>query len=230
MISFFYSKLYSKKRLKNKFSIAPKDISNFAVSVNELPLYGSFSCKYTFNEMGVDYGCELVTTDKQVNFTLSRNLIVKKYTDQRYQGRDIVQKLERKKDFIIDHLIAKFITNLESLTPEVNPGEEKVIEWLRVSTEVLKRAISKIDGIDTILQYKIFFTPQSVRIIAYNVDLELKIVEGKVMFKAFNYKDNKETNSQPVYNVLIKAQYNDIFNYIIQLFKAIKECEDSQLS
>ncbi|EQC44355.1 hypothetical protein [Bacteriovorax sp. Seq25_V] len=225
MISFFYSKLYSKKRLKNKFTLAPKDITKLAVSVNEEPLYGSFACKYTFSDDGIDYGCDYKTTDKKVDFTLSRKLIVKKYSDQRFQGRDMVEKLEKKKAYVIDHLITKFITKLETLTPEANPGEEKVIEWTRVSTEVLKRAIAKIDGIDTILQYKIFFTPEAIRIIAYNVDLELKVVNGQVMFKAFNYKDSKETNLQPVYNVLIKAQYNDLFNYIIQILKVIKEKE-----
>lgn len=225
----FIKMLGSKTILKKTFFKKIMEVEQINISVNEHPQENSFNCKFVVQSNGENWGIDYTTNNKQTHYIISKNTFALHYREFKILKNSVVKKFEYKKANFIAHQIKTFTQSLSTITPQNNPGEEKVNEWLRVSLEVLKKALTSIDHKNTILCYKLFFGQNSIRIIIYNIDIELINFNNKVIFKAFNYKNDKEKFKDPVYNVELKYSYNDIFNQFIMLLNEIRQTENKYL-
>lgn len=234
------SMLYSKKTLNNEVFNREKLINSpiwLALSFNENPKYGEIEQKISYTHNSTSYGILENYKSESMLMTLSKNKIVKSY---QFEKEDVIQNLQRievTKQELIKKQIEETIASLAALTPETVAQEEKAWEWFRVSMDVLINAISKIDNIDTILQYKLFWglrdTVMTSRLIIYNLDIEINILDQGLLFTVYNFKDSSDKTTQgktPDQKVLIKGVYNDIFNKYIEVLKAIRKAEDKILN
>lgn len=228
MLKFLFNTLYSKKKIRNSLFKNQSRCLDFKMKVNELN-DNQFQTLMTFefekdkNENEQKFGLRLFSKDDSNYYQVSKNNISKVFKIKNFLANNPKKDILQLKDKVIGNLIADFTKELSKVAPANSPGEEKVLEWLRVSLEVLKRAVDSIDNDKTILQYQIYFNKNSLRVIIYNLDLEIKTLEGRVFFKAFNYQNNKELYSTPVYNVEFKALYNDVFNQFILLLNHLQK-------
>lgn len=225
----FIKFLGSKTLLKKAFFKKKPDLVQLNISVNEVVLDNYYSCKYVEHYTDINWGAQYSTNKKQTHFTISKNTFALKFHEYKTLTKSIVEKFEQRKNENIATQIKTFQNGLLAITPDQNKGEEKILEWLRVSLEVLKKGLTTIDHKDLILQYKLFFSKNNIRIIIYNIDIELINFSGKIIFKAFNYKNDKEKFKEPLYNVELKYSYNDIFNLFIILLNEIKATENKYL-
>lgn len=225
----FIKFLGSKTLLKKAFFKKKQDLVQLNISVNEVVLENFYTCKFVEHYHDNIWGADYSTNTKRTNFTISKNTFALKYQEFKIINKSICTKFENKKNESIAVQIKLFQDGLTTVTPVQNKGEEKILEWLRVSLEVLKKGLSTIDHKDLILQYKLFFSKNNIRVIIYNIDIELINFNGKIIFKAFNYKNDREKFKEPLYNVELKYSYNDVFNLFIILLNEIKATENKYL-
>ncbi len=137
------------------------------------------------------------------------------------------------KDLIILSAIEAFKKKLENLTPEKMPGEEKAIEWFRVSMEVVKRSLMDFDSSESELQYKLFYGKKPntdseevvtiFRFIYFNLDILFE-VSDHFYYQVIDKKSGIP-GEEKVQKGIIKGVYNDFFNHIIEVLSLIKSLE-----
>lgn len=237
MLSLFYSK---KRIMTDVFDLSKLENQStwLALSFNEEPKYGQLEQKFSYTaDNNKQFGIyENYKTDG-LELKLSIDHIAKEYHYTSTEQIERIKEIEKVKETLISKQINATIEEMKKLSPEVVSMEEKAWEWFRVSMDVLINAISKIDNIETILQYKLFWGYRdgvmTTRLLAYNLDIQINILKEGLLLTVYNFK-NSENRSikdrEPDQRVLIKGVYNDFFNKYIEVLKAIKNAESRILS
>jgi hypothetical protein len=236
MLSLFYSK---KRIMDEVFDLSKLENQPtwLALSFNEEPKYGQLEQKFSYTEGKKQFGIFENYKSDGLDLKLSVDNIVKDYNYTSTDQLEYIKRVEAIKETLVAKQINATIEEMKSLTPESVPMEEKAWEWFRVSMDVLINAISKIDNIETILQYKLFWGfrdgVMTSRLLAYNLDIQINILKEGLLLTVFNFKNSEDKSvagKEPDQRVLIKGVYNDFFNKYIEVLKAIRTAESRILS
>jgi len=232
MLSLFYSK---KKLLQEVLDLKKiKDNQTWlAIEFNNEPKYGQIGQKISYTHNNDQYGVQHILKDNASDTTISKNRIVKALGLDSAEAHKITSDINQFKSTLITHQINATLASMKELSPEAVSMEEKAWEWFRVSMDVLINAISKIDNVETILQYRLFWgikdDVMTTRLLAYNLDIQINILPTGLLLTVYNFKDSTDRSikdREPDQRVLVKGVYNDFFNKYIEVLKAIKSIED----
>ncbi|WP_034719767.1 hypothetical protein [Bacteriovorax sp. DB6_IX] len=231
MLSLFYSKKKLTAEILNHYKENNSPLW-LAINFNPSPKFGEISQALSYTQQDTTLGLNKIYRSEETELTLSMNHIAKKDTLRAEEALSFNRDFEDLKSQLIKKQIDASIEKLKELTPEKVPLEEKAWEWFRVSMDVLINALKKIDHVETILQYQLFWgikdDVMTIRLIAYNLDIQFNILEEGLLLTVFNFKDSSERSikdREPDQRVLIKGVYNDFFNKFIEVLKTIKDVE-----
>lgn len=139
------------------------------------------------------------------------------------------------KNLIEGHILKEFEIfktqlNKGEFSPLQAENEEKALEWIRVSFEVLKKAIiESITNEDFLFQCKIFAgtNPQTkqkeIRIITFNLDITLILLENNNL-RVIIYNNKPGIDPKTIKPSLIgdySLRKREIFDHIIDLFSLL---------
>lgn len=134
---------------------------------------------------------------------------------------------------LIDYQLKKFIIHLRNseTTQAIDPnGEIKGHEWLRVSFEVLKKAIEHaLQSKDLIFDPTIFIgnrpgtNEEIIRIMCYNLDINYQFLsDGSLHVRVFDDKNrNRGDNNKPSFHAIFTGMKNQVMDELIKLMSTI---------
>lgn len=134
---------------------------------------------------------------------------------------------------LLDLYIKRYINLLKTSDEKLatDPaGEQKGHEWLRVSFEVLKRAIDHAKSEDDLLFDPVLFMGQRpgtneevLRLLCYNLDINYQFLsDGTIHVRVYDDKNKeREENKKPSFHAVFIGMKNQVFDEMIKLLSTV---------
>lgn len=224
-----FKKLTINEVKENLANLSLNDYRWLSLSVNEA-IEVQEEQKRLFQLSGnKNFSLELIKIQNQIKLGLNN----KKMNIE--NDNEVTINIER----FLNESIATFIDRKKSILTEGNKdildfeGETKAHEWIRVSFEVLKKALEEAKNKeDLIVEYRLFMgkRPKSeenlIRLLAYNLDITyLFHSNGDLQVIVYNDKNAQRGSSkEPALSVIFKALKNQAYDELIHLLSVCANC------